>query len=73
MATELLTDNQSRYLESLSNERLQRLYATIYRRYTDGSGYQPFGYDWATMAAVAPHSYNVMMRMRSIAKARMAA
>lgn len=68
MITEIVSDNQSHYLESLSEKQLVRLYGNIYARYTAGGGYQPFGYDWSTMAAVAPHFYNIMMRMRSIAK-----
>lgn len=48
------------YLKTLTNTQLIRLNGRVWDRMTRCDGYQPFGYDFATLRATQPTWYNLI-------------
>jgi hypothetical protein len=57
------------YIRSLSDDQLIRFHFQVWRRITNGMGYQPYGFDWPTLYAIFPH---LTMTLRQIIQERSA-
>jgi hypothetical protein len=57
-------------LTDCTTPQLVRIYTRLYRDYTAGSGYQPFGYDMATLRSTRPGMYRIMVAILSICNER---